>query len=74
MDGSRELVRWSYTFAPAGDGSTVSERWEVLPGYGDFWASVAPDSNVEDYLDSVVDRTHSGMAETLTKIKQAAEG
>jgi len=45
----------------------------VLPGYGDFWSSVAPDSNVEDYLDSVVDRTHSGMAETLANIKLAAE-
>ena len=74
MDASRELVRWSYTFAAAGDGSAVSEHWEVLPGYGDFWASVAPDSNVEDYLDSVVDRTHSGIAETLANLKAAAEG
>jgi ribosome-associated toxin RatA of RatAB toxin-antitoxin module len=74
MDGSRELVRWSYTFAPAGGGSTVTEHWEVLPGYADFWASVAPDSNVEDYLDSVVERTHAGMAETLANIKAAAEG
>jgi hypothetical protein len=74
MDGSRELVRWSYTFASADGGCTVTEHWEVLPGYGDFWASVAPDSNVEDYLDSVVERTHSGMAETLANIKKAAEG
>ncbi|HEY3671399.1 MAG TPA: SRPBCC family protein [Acidimicrobiia bacterium] len=74
MDASRELVRWSYTFAASDDGSAVSEHWEVLPGYGDFWGSVAPDSNVEDYLDSVVDRTHSGMAETLANLKAAAEG
>ena len=46
----------------------------MLPGYADFWGSVAPDSNVEDYLDSVVDRTHSGMAETLANLKAAAEG
>jgi ribosome-associated toxin RatA of RatAB toxin-antitoxin module len=74
MDGARELVRWSYTLAAAGKSTTLGEHWEVLPGYGDFWASVAPDSNVEDYLDSVVERTHSGMAETLAKIKAAAEG
>jgi ribosome-associated toxin RatA of RatAB toxin-antitoxin module len=74
MDGARELVRWSYTFAPVDGGSTVSEHWEVLPGYGDFWASVAPDASLEDYLDSVVDRTHSGMAETLANIKAVAEG
>jgi hypothetical protein len=67
-------VRWSYEFAPADGGSSVSEHWEVLPGYADFWASVAPDSNVEDYLDSVVDRTHSGMAETLANLKRTAEG
>jgi carbon monoxide dehydrogenase subunit G len=73
-DGSRELVRWSYEFAPAGDGTTVSEHWEVLPGYADFWATVAPGANVEDYLDSVVDRTHSGMAETLANLKRTAEG
>ena len=35
---------------------------------------MAPDSSVEDYLDSVVDRTHAGMAETLANVKQAAEG
>ena len=74
MDGSRELVRWSYTFTPAGAGTNLGEHWEVLPGYADFWSSVAPDSNLEDYLDSVVDRTHTGMAETLANIKQAAEG
>jgi carbon monoxide dehydrogenase subunit G len=73
MDGSRELVRWSYEFSATGDGTTVTERWEVLPGYGEFWASVAPDSNVEDYLDTVVERTHSGMAETLANLKRVAE-
>jgi ribosome-associated toxin RatA of RatAB toxin-antitoxin module len=74
MDGARELVRWSYTMAPATGGTTLDEHWEVLPGYGDFWASVAPNSSVEDYLDTVVDRTHSGMAETLANIKTTAEG
>jgi carbon monoxide dehydrogenase subunit G len=73
MDGSRELVRWSYTFAPSGEGATVTESWDVLPGYADFWASVAPGSSLEDYLDSVVQRTHDGMAETLANIKKTAE-
>ena len=74
MDGSSELVRWSYTFAPAGEGTTVSEHWEVLPGYADFWARVAPNASVEDYLDGVVDRTHEGMAATLANVKRTAEG
>jgi hypothetical protein len=25
------LVRWGYTFTPAGDGTEVTESWEVLP-------------------------------------------
>jgi ribosome-associated toxin RatA of RatAB toxin-antitoxin module len=74
MDGARELVRWSYTLDGAAEGTTLSEHWEVLPGYADFWASVAPNSSLEDYLDSVVERTHAGMAETLGNIKTAAEG
>ena len=73
MDGSRELVRWSYTFTPAGAGTNLGEHWEVLPGYADFWDSLKSDAKLEDYLDSVVARTHAGMAETLANIKATAE-
>jgi hypothetical protein len=34
---------------------------------------VAPDMDVEAYLDGVVDKTHAGMAETLAAIKATAE-
>jgi hypothetical protein len=68
-----ELVRWSYAFAPADGATTVSEHWEVLPGYADFWDSLKSDAKLEDYLDSVVARTHAGMAETLANIKATAE-
>jgi len=73
MDGQRELVQWSYTFAAEGDGTVVTEQWQVLPGYGEFMNSVAPDMDVEAYLDGVVDTTHAGMAETLAAIKATAE-
>jgi hypothetical protein len=73
MDGQRELVRWSYTFAPEGDATSLTEHWQVLPGYGEFMHSVAPDMDVEAYLDGVVDRTHEGMAATLAAIKATAE-
>jgi hypothetical protein len=72
-DGTRELVRWSYTFAPAGEGTEATEHWEVLPGYAEFMNSVAPQMDVEQYLDGVVPRTHEGMAETLANLKAAAE-
>ena len=45
----------------------------MLPGYGEFMHSVAPDMDVEAYLDGVVDKTHAGMAETLAAIKATAE-
>jgi len=73
MDGQRELVRWSYTFAAEGDATVVTEEWQVLPGYGEFMHSVAPDMDVEAYLDGVVPRTHEGMAETLANLKATAE-
>jgi len=73
MDGQRELVQWSYTFAAEGDGTVVTEQWQVLPGYGEFMHSVAPDMDVEAYLDGVVPNTHAGMAETLAKLKATAE-
>ena len=68
MDGQRELVQWSYSFEADGDGCRVTEAWEVLPGYGEFMNSVAPDMDVEAYLDGVVPRTQEGMAATLAAI------
>ena len=73
MDGQRELVRWSYGFSAVGDGTTVTEEWQVLPGYGEFMSSVAPDMDVEAYLDGVVPETHEGMAATLAALKATAE-
>ncbi len=73
MDGNSELVQWSYAFAGEGDGTVVTEQWQVLPGYGEFMHSVAPDMDVEAYLDGVVDKTHAGMAETLANLKATAE-
>src|SRR5204862_168011 len=29
-EGNVELVRWGYTFEPHGDGTTVTESWQVL--------------------------------------------
>jgi ribosome-associated toxin RatA of RatAB toxin-antitoxin module len=74
MDGTRELVRWSYTFAPAGDGTEVAEHWQVLPGYAEFMNSMAPQMDVEEYLDGVAPRTREGMAATLANLKAVAEG
>ena len=73
MAGDSELVRWSYTFAPAGDGAQVTESWEVLPGYADFMGRVAPGMDVIAYLDGVKPTTQEGMRTTFANLKAAAE-
>ena len=74
MQADAELVRWSYTFAPTSGGTEVSERWEVLPGYEASMTATVPGMDVKEYLDGVKPTTQAGMAETLGKLKAAAEG
>jgi len=69
-----ELVRWSYRFAPAGDGCEVTERWEVLPSYPAFIEGLLGGTTADVYLDGVKPVTEARMAETLAKLKAAAEG
>ncbi len=71
--GDLDLVKWSYTFASDGDGCTVTERWEVLPAYPDFIEGLLGGMSASDYLDGVIEPTQTGMAETLAKLKAAAE-
>lgn len=73
MAGDVELVRWSYTFAPADGGCEVTERWEVLPPYPEFIESLLPNMTAGEYLDTVVSPTQLGMQQTLAALKAAAE-
>jgi uncharacterized membrane protein len=74
MAGATDLVRWSYRFTPADGGTTVTEEWQVLPGYVDFMRQVAPDMDVAAYLDGVKPATQQGMRETLARLRAGAEG
>jgi len=73
LEGDTELVRWSYRFAPAGDGTEVTEAWEVLPDYDKFLGRIAPSLDVRQYLDGVLPTTQTGMAQTLANLKAVAE-
>jgi hypothetical protein len=73
QSGDEDLVRWSYTFVATPGGTEVTEAWEVLTGYEPSMARLLPDLNLEEYLDGVKPATQSGMAETLAKVKAAAE-
>ena len=72
MAGDTDLVRWSYTFEPSGTGTKVTEHWQVLPGYTDFMAAIAPGMDVAAYLDGVKPATQAGMRQTLANLQAGA--
>jgi len=71
FQGDLELVRWSYVLAPDGDGTLLTESWEVLEPYEAFISQLVPDA--EAYLDGVIEPTRTGIATTLAAIKASAE-
>lgn len=76
-DGTCDLVQWGYTLEPDGDGTKVTETWQVLPDYPVFVRSDAPDATDADVaarIDGMADMARTGITETLAKLKQVAEG
>jgi hypothetical protein len=72
MGDDNDLVRWSYTFAPSGDGTEVTETWQVLPGFVDQVRSMAPDADIAQILDGIVPHTKEGIAATLANLESVA--
>jgi hypothetical protein len=68
-----ELVRWGYTFEPEGEGTKVTESWQVLPAYVDFVRSGDPNVDVKARLDGMAQMARDGIAHTLANLKQVAE-
>jgi len=68
-----ELVRWSYTFEPAGSGTKVTESWQVLPAYPDFVRSAYPDADVTARIDGMAQIARDGIRDTLANLKRLAE-
>lgn len=76
-DGTTELVRWGYTFTPAGDGTDVTETWEVLPAYPDFTRSGNPDMTDDDLaarIEGMAAMARDGIPATLAQLKGICEG
>ena len=72
-NGDHELVRWGYVFEPDGDGTKVTESWQLLPAYPDFIASIAPDADLTARLEVGAQRARDGIPETLANLKKLAE-
>jgi ribosome-associated toxin RatA of RatAB toxin-antitoxin module len=73
VDDADDFVQWSYTFAPRGGGTEVTETWQVLPGFVDQVQSMAPDVDIAQILDGMVPGTQQGIAATLANVKAVAE-
>ena len=72
-NGDVELVRWGYRFEPDGDGTKVTETWQVLPAYPDFVASRDPNIDVKARIDGMAERTPGSIKATLANLKKLAE-
>jgi hypothetical protein len=66
------LVRWGYAFTPAGDGTEVTESWEVLPvgveRFNERYGTTA-----REQLANRAEDARTGIPETLAALKRAAE-
>lgn len=71
-DGDVELVRWGYTFEPDGDGTKVTESWQVLPAYPRFVGADDP-NDVEARIDGMAQMARDGIKGTLANLKRVAE-
>ena len=72
-NGDTELVRWGYTFVPDGEGTKVTETWQVLPAYPEFVGARNPDMDVKARIDGMQQMAREGIPETLANLKKVAE-
>jgi ligand-binding SRPBCC domain-containing protein len=73
-NGEFELVRWGFTLEPEGDGTKVTETWQVLPAYPDFVRDGNPDIDVDQRTEGMAQMARDGIRDTLANLKRVAEG
>ncbi len=71
--GDVELVRWGYTFEAIGDGTDVTESWQVLPAYPDFVSGGDKNFDVKARIDGMAQMARDGITATLANLKRIAE-
>jgi Polyketide cyclase / dehydrase and lipid transport len=72
-EGDAELVRWGYTFASEGDGTRVTESWQVLPAYPEFVQAGDPNVDVKARIEGMAQMAREGIKGTLANLKRVAE-
>lgn len=65
-------VRWGFAVAPEGDGTRLTEHWQLLPrGVEGFGERYGADAAAQ--IDERTRAAHTGIPETLAAIKRTAE-
>jgi carbon monoxide dehydrogenase subunit G len=72
-NGDVELVEWGYTLEPEGDGTLVTESWQVLPAYPDMVKVGDPNIDVTARIDGMAQMAREGIKDTLANLKRVAE-
>jgi hypothetical protein len=72
-NGDVELVEWGYTLEPEGDGTLVTESWQVLPAYPDMVKAGDPNVDVTARIDGMAQMAREGIKDTLANLKRVAE-
>ena len=73
QEGDMELVRWGFSLEPEGDGTKVTETWQVLPAYPDMVRAGDPTVDVEPRIEGMAQMARDGIRDTLVNLKQVAE-
>ncbi len=72
-EGDAELVRWGFVFDESGDGTDVTESWQVLPAYPDFVRAGDESLDVKARIDGMAQMAQDGITATLANLKRIAE-
>jgi carbon monoxide dehydrogenase subunit G len=72
-EGDAELVRWGFLLEAEGDGTRVTENWQVLPAYPDFVTAGDATLDVKARIDGMAQMARDGISGTLANLKRVAE-
>ena len=75
-DGEVPLVRWGFVLEPDGDGTRVTETWEVLPGYPVYLRDeqALGDDELMARIEGMGQLARDGIPATLANLKRVVEG
>jgi Polyketide cyclase / dehydrase and lipid transport len=72
-EGDGDLVRWGFLLEGEGEGTRVTESWQVLPAYPQFVAAGDATLDVKARIEGMAQMARDGITGTLANLKRVAE-